>query len=212
MYSLLTFSDQSTPREILKEFYRNYNLGEDGGIGDPYVKIELYKNLAIYFPNFNERKKAVLKHDIHHLATGYTSVLKGETEISAWELSSGCFNYLAAFLINMHGMMMGVPFNITGIFKAFKKGRRTKNLYKSNFSNEELLDMKVSEIRKLLLLDTYSENAKTTFMDVFLFLSFLLLGSVYSVLSLIFLPVIVFSTIYVLIFPHKLKPLTSKLA
>lgn len=212
MYSPLTFSDENMPREILKEFYKNYNLGDDGGVNDPFVRIEIFKNTAIYFPNFEARKKAVLKHDIHHLATGYTSILKGETEISAWELSSGCFNYFAAFLINLHGMMLGVPFNIRGIFKAFKRGRKTTNLYKTKFSNKEILDMKVSEIKRMLLLDTYDENTPTGFMDVFLFLGLLLFGTIYSFLSLVFLPAVVFYTLYVLIFPHKLKRTTKVIA
>ncbi len=197
-----TFPDQSTPRDLLNQFYLKYNLGKDGGINEPYVKIELYKSLAIYFPNFDSRRKAVLKHDIHHILTGYTSALKGETEISAWELASGCSNYLAAFVINLHGFMLGVPFNLRGIFNAFVKGRRTKNLYSDQFPNEIALDMKVGELRKLLLLDSYKE-AKPGMMDFVMFTLFLFLGTINSFLSLLLLPIIVIFTLYMLIMPDK---------
>jgi hypothetical protein len=202
MDSHQTPTDQNTPRELLNEFYLKNNLGQDGGNSEPYVRIELYKNISIYFPNFDARRKVVLKHDVHHLLTGYSTVLKGETEISAWELASGCSRYPAAFAINLHGMMMGVPFNLKGIFKAFVKGRRTKNLYADPFTNEEALDMPIADLRKYLLLDTY-KDARSTLADWFGFIGMLFLGALNSLLSLILLPVIGLYTLYVLITHRK---------
>ena len=70
-----------TPRQLLPLFYKQYNLSNDGGQASFYVKIEFTKKIFIYFPNFEARRKAVFKHDIHHIATGYTSTFTGETEI-----------------------------------------------------------------------------------------------------------------------------------
>src|SRR5260221_1496557 len=79
------FMDNKTVAELLPGFYKEYNLGMEGGKTSSSVRIEMTKKLVLYFPNFTARKKAVLKHDIHHLVTDYPSTFKGETEISAWE-------------------------------------------------------------------------------------------------------------------------------
>jgi hypothetical protein len=109
------FMDDKTPAELLPAFYREYNLGMDGGATSSSVRIEITKNFALYIPNFTARRKAVLKHDIHHLVTGYPSTFTGETEISAWEIGSGCKKYWAAWVLDMSGMMMGIPFNFWGV-------------------------------------------------------------------------------------------------
>ena len=75
--------EHQTPRELLDQFYTDNNFGDDGGQASSSVKIEITPKFAFYFPNFDARRKAVLKHDIHHLLTGYETSLSGESEISA---------------------------------------------------------------------------------------------------------------------------------
>ena len=193
----------NTPKELLAEFYKNYNLGDDGGQSSSHVRIELTKNFYFYIPNFDARRKAVFKHDIHHLATGYESIMKGETEISTWEIASGCKSYWAAFLINMQGMIMGIPMlNIKGIFQAFKRGSRTENLYSDKFTEEQVLNMTIGEIRAHLKLDTYDKdtNIPSTFEDFLYFILYLILGECLALISLLFLPVIIIYTLYVMVF------------
>ena len=67
--------NDKTIRELLPGFYKEYNLGMDGGQSSSSVRIELTKNLTLYIPNFTARRKAVLKHDIHHIVTGYRTCL-----------------------------------------------------------------------------------------------------------------------------------------
>ncbi|HWY35432.1 MAG TPA: hypothetical protein VNX68_12360 [Nitrosopumilaceae archaeon] len=189
--------EDKTPREILERFYKDNNLELDGGQSSPSVKIEITKNFRFYFPNFNARRKAVIKHDIHHLLTGYSaSSISGESEISAWEIASGCKKYWPAFLINTSGVMIGVPINFVGVLKAFSRGRKTKNLYHDMVTTDQALDMKVSELKKLLLLDEYKINASPAFTDFILFSVFALFGIVFSVLSLMFLPFILIYSVY----------------
>ncbi len=186
-------------RDLLPEFYRQYDLGDDGGQSNPFVRIEFTKKFSLYIPNFKARKKAVLKHDIHHIVTGYKSTFKGETEIGAWEIGSGCKNYWIAWMLDMSGMMSGFLFNLPGVLKAFARGRRTKNLYYHIISDEEALDMTVDEIREILLLNKYSENTKPGFFDIIIFLGNAFLGLIYSILSILFLPVILGYTLYVIL-------------
>ena len=92
--------NNTTPGEILTKFYTGNNLEPDGGQKSSRVKIELAAGFHFYIPNFNARRKALLKHDIHHLHTEYSTTLSGESEISAWEIASGCKKYWAAFFID----------------------------------------------------------------------------------------------------------------
>jgi ubiquinone biosynthesis protein Coq4 len=191
--------DDQTPREILTKFYSDNKLETDGGQSRSSVKIELTPKLHFYFPNFNARRKAVILHDIHHLLTGYATTLSGESEISSWEIASGCKNYWAAFLIDTSGLMIGIPFNFMGVLKAFSRGRKTKNLYHNLFTIDKILDMKIAELRKYLYLDKYPQDVKPSLTDFILFSIFVLYGFIYSIISLIFLPIVILYTVYILL-------------
>jgi hypothetical protein len=197
-------NDDKTPREILSKFYEDHNLEADGGQSKSYVKIDIAPKFYFYFPNFDARKKAVIKHDIHHLLTEYETTVAGESEISAWEVASGCKSYWAAFFIDVSGAMLGILFNFFGVLKAFSRGRKTKNLYYNKFTTEQALDMKIGDLRKEFDLDKHPKDIKPTFTDFVLFMLFAFFGVIYSLCLWIFLPFIVIYTIYI-----KAKP-TSK--
>lgn len=189
--------NSKTPREILSQFYKDNHLGADGGNASSSVKIELTKNFCFYFPNFDQRRRAVIKHDIHHLLTGYKTTLKEESEISAWEIGSGCKKYWAAFFINTSGLMIGYVFNFLGVLRAFARGRRTRNLYDDSIPTEKAMDMNIGELKALFLLDQHPIKTKPSFTDVVLLLLFGLFGTVYSVLALLLLPFIIVYSIYI---------------
>ena len=186
-----------TPREILNKFYTDNRLKSDGGNSLSYVKIEAARGFSFYIPNFDSRRKAVMKHDIHHLLTGYKTTLKEESEISAWEIASGCTQYPAAFFINSSGIMLGILINFWGILKAFARGRKTKNLYADEITTEQALDMKVEELKKHFLLDKYGKDTKPNFTDFLLFSAFAVYGLIYSLLSIAILPFIIVYSIYI---------------
>ena len=186
-----------TPREILSQFYKDNHLDADGGNASSSVKIELTKNFYFYFPNFDQRRRAVIKHDIHHLVTGYKTTIKEESEISAWEIASGCKKYWAAFFINTSGLMLGYVFNFLGVLRAFARGRKTKNLYDDAIPTEKAMDMSIGELKAMFLLNKHPIKTKPAFADVILLLLFGLFGAVYSVLALLLLPYIVVYSAYI---------------
>lgn len=192
-------NEDKTPREILSAFYAANNLPADGGQSSSSVKIDITPTFYFYFPNFDARRKAVIKHDIHHLLTEYETTVAGESEISAWEVASGCKKYHAAFLIDVSGAMLGYIINFYGVLKAFARGRRTKNLYYDTITTEQALDTKISELRKAFYLDEHPKNTKPTFTDVVLFLFFGLFGAIYSIALWVFLPFIILYTFYVML-------------
>jgi len=192
-------NDMQTPRDLLPAFYRKYQLGDDGGQSRAYVKVELTKKISLYFPNFDARRKAIFKHDVHHMVTGYTSTFKGETEIGAWEIGSGCRQYWAAFILDIAAITPGMLINAAGVYKAFVRGRRTKNLYADLFTDEQVMDMPITQIKKNLLLDDDSSKTNGNLPDVLLFVLLLIAGVIYSILSILVTPFILLYTVYIIL-------------
>jgi hypothetical protein len=182
--------------EVLPAFYNKYDLGRDGGISADEVKIIFYKNIYLYIPNINARKKAVLKHDIHHIVTGYTSDFKGETEISAWEIASGCKRYWAAAALDLSGMTLGFLFNLRGVFRAFVIGKRTRNLYDNAIPDNEVVKMTIGELRARLGLDA-TTHCKPTIKVLISFLWWEFKGAIYIILSALLLPLLIIYTIVI---------------
>ncbi|MFI5203754.1 MAG: hypothetical protein ACHQF2_04595 [Flavobacteriales bacterium] len=186
-----------TVKEALPSFYKQYQLDADGGVNDNTVKIKLFKGVYVYIPNVEARKKVVLKHDMHHLVTGYTGVMKGETEISAWEISTGCSNNMAAFVINTLGMMMGVLFNLRGIWKAWYRGRYTRNLYYVKYTEDELLGRTIQSLQEELGLLNNPKQMPGRGKAFLLFAGFLLFGTIISIISLALSPLILLYSLYI---------------
>ncbi len=157
-----TYSPELTVKQALSMFFEKHNLGEDGGMSKSWAHLKV-GNFYIPFPNTEARKKALIYHDIHHLVTGYNGNWKGEVAISAWEVSSGCGKYSAAWALDLAGFALGLFIYPERVFKAFIRGRRTQNLYHSPLSREQLVNMQISEIQALLKLDSANtENAKAS--------------------------------------------------
>ena len=147
-------SDASTLtiREVLDQFFEKNNLGEDGGLNKSWAWLKVGR-FYIPFPNTESRKKALVFHDIHHLVTGYRSNWKGEAEIGAWEVSTGCEDFMAAWVLDLWSFCLGLLFFPKATYLAFIRGRRTLNLYKRTYTKEELMGMNIPEIQSKLLLD-----------------------------------------------------------
>lgn len=120
-----------------------------------WVRIELGP-LPVWIPNTRGRKRAVRLHDLHHLATGYGTDLRGEAEISAWELAAGCGEYQVARLLDIGGMALGFIIAPLRTLAAWRRGRRSRSLYDRGFG-DDLLAMTVGELRQRLRLDQVDE-------------------------------------------------------
>lgn len=192
--------DTAIPSDLLAAFYRDNHLPADGGQSSSFVKIQLAPKLAVYFPNFDSRRRAVLRHDVHHMVTGYSaSSLAGESEISAWEIASGCRNYPAAFFINIAGVLSGFPFNLRRQLHAFARGRHTGNLYHDKIPENIFLQTPVGELKKQLQLDQFGMKTRIGVSDVLLYLLLLLFGAVYAILLIPVFGFVLMYTLYILL-------------
>ncbi|MBK9985372.1 MAG: hypothetical protein IPP15_24035 [Saprospiraceae bacterium] len=190
-------TNKMTPAELLPKFYEKNNLGDDGGLSSPVVRIEVNKRFHFFMPNYDARRKAVLWHDIHHLATGYSAAtFIGECEISAWEIASGCGKYWAAFIIDTSGVVLGCLINPRKIIQAYARGRRTSNLYHDTIPAETVMTMSIVDIQQALGLDKVSMESKASVKDLFNLGLFLIFGGLYSLVSIIQIPLLVLYNIW----------------
>ena len=80
-------------------------------------------------PNFAWRRRAVLAHDLHHMATGYPCSLKGECQIAAWEFAAGPMPHWAASLFCVPLVLLGLLWTPRRTWQAFRQGRRCHSLH-----------------------------------------------------------------------------------
>ncbi|MDB4969244.1 MAG: hypothetical protein JWN44_4933 [Myxococcales bacterium] len=154
------------------EYFRVNQFGPNGGYDDAWVDFKLGP-IPLPFPNSPGRKRAVRFHDLHHTLTGYATDARGEFEISAWEIGSGCAGYLAAWQLNLGGMVAGMLAAPRRTWRAFLRGRQSRNLYRSQY-DDALLSRRVAEMRRELALDRPLATARAA--DVALFALALVAG------------------------------------
>jgi hypothetical protein len=63
---------------------------------------------SLWLPNTRGRARALPCHDLHHVLTEYPTTWRGEAEMAAWELASGCGRHLTVWLINLSAALLGL--------------------------------------------------------------------------------------------------------
>lgn len=181
-------------RGALANYFREYNLGVDGGFSKRWAKIRI-GTFYIPIPNTRARRKALVLHDIHHIVTGYSGDWKGEASIGAWEIASGCGKYYAAWLLNLWAFAIGLVLFPKPVFVAFVRGKRTGNLYQDNMTQEQALSMTVKELQNILFLN--HDNPKfPTAPEIFSFIGWSCVSVVVFSIPFIFPYLILFRLIF----------------
>lgn len=167
-------------REARRIYFEENCFGEDGGYSLPTVTVVVL-GLPISIPNTEGRKKAVVFHDLHHVLTGYKTNNMGESEISAWELGSGCASYPFALGINILGLLLGIFQHPKRLFRAFVRGRSSCNLYGRDV--EKLLERDVESLREELKLN--ESQRRGSLWDLILFCGYLSIDLILCVLPIL---------------------------
>src|SRR6185295_10290050 len=143
------FSDDLKVKDALQIYFSKYHF-KDGGYNLKWFKIKFGK-IYIPFPNIKSRVRAVKYHDIHHLVTEYKADYRGEAEIGAWEIASGCGSYYVAWILNLGSMLIGLLFYPRSLFNAFIRGRKCRtNLYHGTIYDNNLLNKSIGELRNYI--------------------------------------------------------------
>jgi hypothetical protein len=147
----LTLYHADSNLRAARERYFEINNFAGGGYEEGWVKMKAGP-VPIWFPNTVARVKAVKFHDLHHVLTEYPTTWRGEAEIGAWEVATGCAAHYQAWLLNLLAFAIGLAINPRGVYRSFTRGRHSRNLYRTTFS-DELLARTVGEVRRELDLD-----------------------------------------------------------
>ena len=115
----------------------------------PYTPAS-FLGISFGMPNTPSHRLAIMRHDLHHVATGYGTDLAGEAEISAWEVRRGFGDiglYVGAIISS--GVLLGMlGWPLRTIAASRAPGR--KNLFGKELRYDDLLAMTVGELRELL--------------------------------------------------------------
>ncbi len=133
---------------------RDHYLDENGftlaGYDEKWTQASFF-GLNFSMPNTKHHRWAIMRHDLHHVATGYGTDLVGEAEISAWELRKGFRGmglYVSAIIVT--GALFGLVIAPRRTIAAFRASQSTPSLFQSSLSYESLLAMNVGELRETL--------------------------------------------------------------
>lgn len=141
---------EMTVAEARAAYFVANELG-DGGYEDRWVRLQAGP-VPIFLPNTKARVAAVRLHDIHHPLTGYDTSWTGEAEIGAFEIASGCGRYVAAWILNLQALAIGLQIAPQRTWRAFVRGRRAANLYHRGL-DDETLAMPFAVLRRDLRLE-----------------------------------------------------------
>ncbi|HLQ36697.1 MAG TPA: hypothetical protein VK348_02760 [Planctomycetota bacterium] len=166
--------------DVLQEHLRAQGLPGDSGVSARWVKVR-FLGVPVVFPNFDARRAVLVTHDVHHLLTGYPTTWRGEAEISAFEIVTGCKRYWAAWFFNLGGFLFGLWIAPSRTFRAFARARRCTNFYGADAA--AVLQKRIGEAQRELGLDRPMPAA--TRGDLFAFLAWaVLIVSCYLLLPL----------------------------
>ncbi len=135
-------------------------LAENGFGVEEYDKkwaFLVFFGIRFKIPNPPSHRRALMLHDLHHVLTGYGTDVRGEGEITAWELGrGGLFDFgLYVAFVWVSGVLLGLLLAPSRTWTAWRLGAQTRgSLYHSSRSYEELLAMTVGDVRRELELPT----------------------------------------------------------
>lgn len=127
--------------------------GMSPGYDDAWVRFKVGP-VPLAFPNAPGRLRAVLLHDLHHVATGYDTSWTGEAEIGGWELAAGCAHHRWAWFLNLQAFALGLGIAPLRVARAFYRGRHSQTLYNTvGEFDDSLLSQTLGALRRELGLD-----------------------------------------------------------
>lgn len=118
-----------TLKEELAAFYRRCGFADNAD--RQACTVPVYTGcLLVPLPNIETRHRYLKYHDLHHVATGYSTGRIGEGEVSAWELGTGSMlNSPLLGTMNLIALSTGLVLEPKRMWRAFRRGCRSRNLY-----------------------------------------------------------------------------------
>jgi hypothetical protein len=105
--------------------------------------------LPVKLPNTKAHQWATPLHDLHHILTGYGTDWMGEAELAAWELRAGCRTPVVYWL-DLSGVVIGLLISPLRVWRAFRRAKGQRTLYRDPELSQRVLHMTVGEARAQL--------------------------------------------------------------
>jgi hypothetical protein len=147
--------DAPIPADFTVREGRDAYLLENGFKADDYDLPRTPASFAGFtfsVPNTPAHRRAIMQHDLHHVATGFGTDPAGEGEISAWEARNG-LRPLDAYVrsLVLLGAFGGLAFAPLRTVRAFRAARTSGTLFDCEDTEySQLLQMSVGELRRKL--------------------------------------------------------------
>lgn len=143
----MEFYDETLPvKTALAQFFERFGFSADAYTAKTFgIRVASF---TIVLPNIPSRVRVARFHDIHHILTGYPANWRGEAEIGAWEIATGCRTSFVAWFLNGGAVLVGLFLWPRAVLRAFRRGWQTRtNLY-HDFEYEPLLEMSVGALKQ----------------------------------------------------------------
>ena len=176
-----------TVRDALKDFYRENNIPEDGGMNDNLFIFKVF-GLTLKLPNPEIRRKNIYIHDIQHVVHQCDTSWKGESYIAGWEIGTNLWRHFPLVLLPIWAMGYGVWTHPKEVFRGYKDGLKQTGIIDLELNKEELLEMNIVELKQLLSnkgAPKWSPSKQIEFLAWILLSQFVLLSPIIMVLCLI---------------------------
>jgi hypothetical protein len=122
------FSSEMRVREALDRYFLE-NGFSSAQYAKPWTTLS-FLGADFTVPNPASRRRAIPLHDLHHVATGFGTDLRGEGQISAWEVGArirGVGLYVAALIAS--GVVLGAVLAPKKAWAAYRAGRGARSLF-----------------------------------------------------------------------------------
>lgn len=157
-------TDRGTIGDALRQHYAASGLPADGGRFANAWTLTLGP-VCVRLRNFKWRQRALLRHDVHHLMTGYECTPMGEMEMAAWEFAAGPFPSVLSTAFCLPLVAIGALIAPRRCLAAFARGRRSRTLYALP-SSADLASLALSTLRNSFV---PVERHSITFADLALY-------------------------------------------
>jgi hypothetical protein len=143
------------PAELTVREGRDAYLTENGFQVEHYDAARTpasFLGIKFSVPNTPAHRRAIMQHDLHHVATGFGTDPAGEGEISAWEARHGLGpldGYVRSLVLT--GVLAGVAFAPLRTWRAFRAAGSSRPLFDQGLEGyDALLELTVGELRARL--------------------------------------------------------------
>jgi hypothetical protein len=179
-------TDSETVEEALQRHYSSHGMPVDGGRSAEKWTLRLGP-LILRLRNVHWRQRALERHDVHHVLTGYECTPTGEMQIATWEFAAGPFPSLRSTVFCLPLVGMGALIVPRRSLTAFVRGRRSRTLYAMPLSTD-FRSMAVGVLRRQFLPEAHPSM---TLADLVLYMSL-----VVSSLALLVAPIAILLAVW----------------